>query len=85
MHLLSRWAGGNVFLAIVFLINAPRQMKNLYDTLKELFEEIFDTLVKLQMNRRIDNFRRLEADLVENADRPLVTFIRIRKFSVRIL
>jgi len=64
---------GMCFNAIAFLIDAPRQIKKVYDTLKALFEEVGEFLVKFKILRRIDDSMGLDEDLVENTNKILIS------------
>lgn len=76
---------GMCFNAIAFLIEAPRQIKKVYDTLRGLFEEVQDFLVKFKVLKRIDDRMGLDEDLVLNTNKILISFVKICGLSIKLL
>lgn len=76
---------GFCFSALSFLLEMPRRIQNVYDTLLELFEEVENFLVRFKILKRIDSRSKLSADIVTSANKMLVSFVEICTLSIDLL
>lgn len=73
------------FNALTFVLDAPAKIKHVYDCLATLFLEVQDFLIKFKVLERIDAKGRLDVELVDNANRLLIAFVKICGIATRLL
>ena len=77
--------GDLCFNAVAFLLDAPARVDRLWDGLEALFEEIACFLKEFKIYRRIEEFDRIDAELLEATHTVLICFVDICALSIQIL
>ncbi|KAJ9603191.1 hypothetical protein H2200_012486 [Cladophialophora chaetospira] len=76
---------GMCFNAVGFLLDIPKQIKEVYDALQDLFEEVNQFLIRFKIYKRLDDKVGLPDELVDSTTDLLITFIKICGVAGRLL